>query len=150
MKYVRFIVLIVALGLVACGGGQADEAVAPPVQDVDMAVDNTTGGDTTAVSTTAAPRTTDSDSETSVEVTRFPAEKYADLEIVTLLPRDAIPAIDNPRFLSIPDADDAYDADELVIGVAFDGEARAYSVPFLSSHEIVNDTVGGVKIAVTW
>ena len=36
------------------------------------------------------------------------------------------------------------------LGVEFNGDARAYSVPLLSSHEIVNDTVGGVKISVTW
>lgn len=82
--------------------------------------------------------------------TRLPVEKYEDLQIVTLLPRDAIPAIDNPRFLDAADADAFYDPDELVIGVTFNGDARAYSVPFLSNHEIVNDTVGGVKIAVTW
>lgn len=74
----------------------------------------------------------------------------ADYELVTLLPRDAIPAIDDPQFLSASDADEVYDPDELIIGVAFDGNARAYSIPLLSNHEIVNDTVGGVKIAVTW
>lgn len=72
------------------------------------------------------------------------------LEIITLLPRDAIPAIDNPRFLSAAEANDFYDPDELVIGVAFGDEARAYSVPFLSGHEIVNDEIDGVKFAVTW
>ena len=71
-------------------------------------------------------------------------------EIVTLLPRDAIPAIDNPSFLTASEADEFYDPDELIIGVEFDGDARAYSIPLLSNHEIVNDTVGGVKIAVTW
>ncbi len=81
---------------------------------------------------------------------RFPADKYADYELVTLLPRDAIPAIDNPQFLSASEADGFYDPDELIIGVEFNGDARAYSVPFLSSHEIVNDTVGGEIIAVTW
>ena len=82
--------------------------------------------------------------------TRIPPDKYADLEIVTLLPRDAIPAIDNPQFLSSAEADQFYDPNELILGVTFDGDARAYSVPFLSGHEIVNDTVGGEKIAVTW
>ena len=72
------------------------------------------------------------------------------LQMVTLLPRDAIPAIDNPRFLTVEEANQQYDDDELVIGVEFGGEARAYSVPLLSSHEIVNDSVGGVKFAVTW
>ncbi len=81
---------------------------------------------------------------------REPASKYADLEIVTLLPPDAIPSIDRPQFLSAEDANAFYSPDELVIGVEFDGEARAYSVPFLSSHEIVNDSISGRNIAVTW
>lgn len=73
-----------------------------------------------------------------------------ELTIVTLLPRDGIPAIDNPVFLDVAEADEEYAPDELVIGVEFNGEARAYSIPLLSSHEIVNDVVGGEKIAVTW
>ncbi len=78
------------------------------------------------------------------------ASKYDQYEIVTLLPRDAIPAIDNPEFYSAGEADEFYAPDELVIGVEFAGDARAYSVPFLSGHEIVNDSVGGRQIAVTW
>lgn len=69
------------------------------------------------------------------------------LEIVTLLPRDAIPAIDNPRFYSAAEADEEYDPDELVLGISLGGESRAYSTALLSSHEIVNGTVGGRKIA---
>lgn len=77
-------------------------------------------------------------------------ERYSDFKIVTVLPRDAIAAIDNPKFISVDEANESYEEDELVLGVEFNGEARAYSIPMLSSHEIVNDTVGGVKIAVTW
>lgn len=72
------------------------------------------------------------------------------LEIVSLLPRDAIPAIDNPQFVSGDDAHAIYHPNELVLGVEIEGDARAYSIPFLSGHEIVNDEVGGVPIAVTW
>ena len=71
-------------------------------------------------------------------------------EIVTLLPPDAIPAISDPSFVSAEEAGDQYDRDELVLGVEIDGDARAYSVPLLSRHEIVNDVVGGKPIAVTW
>lgn len=78
------------------------------------------------------------------------ASDYEELEIVTLLPRDAIPAIDDPQFLDRKQADEVYEPTELVLGVDFNGDTRAYSVPLLSRHEIVNDTVGGVKIAVTW
>ena len=73
-----------------------------------------------------------------------------DLRIVTLLPKDAIPAIFDPQFLTAEEADDWYSPDELVLGVEIDGDARAYSVPYLSGREIVNDEVGGRKIAVTW
>jgi hypothetical protein len=82
--------------------------------------------------------------------TRKPASAYAELEIITLLPPDAIQAIDNPQFLAAEEADQFYDPQEMVLGVSFNGDSRAYSAPFLSNHEIVNDTVGGVKIAVTW
>ena len=40
--------------------------------------------------------------------------------------------------------------DELVLGLSINGESKAYSIPMLSSHEIVNDVVGGVPLAVTW
>lgn len=76
-----------------------------------------------------------------------PTQEY---EIITLLPRDAIPSIDDPVFLTVEEADVEYAPDELVLGVNIDGDARAYSTVLLSRHEIVNDTVGGRKIAVTW
>ena len=71
-------------------------------------------------------------------------------DIVTLLPKDAIPSIDRPRFYGVQEANEEYEPDEMVIGVEFNGDARAYPVGLLSSHEIVNDTVGGRPIAVTW
>jgi len=39
---------------------------------------------------------------------------------------------------------------DMVIGVAINGEARAYPIRILNWHEIVNDTLGGVPIAVTF
>jgi hypothetical protein len=84
------------------------------------------------------------------DAARGVVDKYDDYQIVTLLPQDAIQAIDQPKFLSVAEADEKYEPQEMILGVEFNGDARAYSVPFLSSHEIVNDTVGGVAIAVTW
>lgn len=40
--------------------------------------------------------------------------------------------------------------DEPVVGVSFEGQSRAYSIYLLNSHEVVNDTVGGQPIVVTW
>lgn len=71
-------------------------------------------------------------------------------ELVTLLPKDAIRSIDNPQFVTGAEADAQYNPDELVLGIEINGDARAYSIPFLSGHEIVNDVVGGEPIAVTW
>lgn len=69
-------------------------------------------------------------------------------EIKYVLPKDAIPAIKNPKFVK---ADEAYlDPDEPVIGLTINGESHAYSVYLLNSHEIVNDIVGGKPVAVTW
>lgn len=73
-----------------------------------------------------------------------------DLNIVTLLPKDAIPSIDDPQFYSADEADQEYAPDELVLAVSLNGDSRAYSTGLLSRHEIVNDTVGGQPIAVTW
>ena len=64
--------------------------------------------------------------------------------------KDAIPAIFEPEFVSVDEANEILDEDDLVIGVSIDGESHAYGISFLSSHEIVNDVVGGRPIAVTW
>lgn len=65
------------------------------------------------------------------------------------LPRDAIPAIDKPVFVPAAQANFMVD-DEPVIGVAMGSVARAYPTWLLNGHEIVNDTIGGRAIAVTW
>ena len=78
------------------------------------------------------------------------ASRYEEFQLVTILPKDAIRSIDNPRFYSPDEADREYTSGEMVIGVEVGGSARAYSVDLLANREIVNDVVGGVAIAVTW
>jgi hypothetical protein len=68
----------------------------------------------------------------------------------TVLPLDAIPAIREPEYVAGAAARRQMDGDEPVIGVVVDGKARAYSTWQLDFHEIVNDEVGGVPLAVTW
>ena len=68
--------------------------------------------------------------------------------IRSLLPFDAIPAITKPQF--VPASKAKLDADAPIIGVTFNGESHAYSLYLLNGHEIVNDVVGGKKIATTW
>jgi hypothetical protein len=64
-------------------------------------------------------------------------------------PKDGIPAIDSPRFLPVG-AVDFVRPQEPVIELIVDGQARAYPIQILIWHEIVNDTVAGVPVAVTF
>ena len=64
-------------------------------------------------------------------------------------PKDGIPAILDPKFVAGSDADFLKESDS-VIGVEINGEARAYPIRILNMHEIVNDTVNGEPIAVTF
>ncbi|MBA3562582.1 MAG: DUF3179 domain-containing protein [Gammaproteobacteria bacterium] len=63
-------------------------------------------------------------------------------------PKDGIPSIDEPRF---DRADETpFGDDALVLGLVVDGDARAYPYGILNWHEIVNDTVGGVPVTITY
>ena len=73
-----------------------------------------------------------------------------DLKVITVLGKDGIPAILDPQFLGPEDAASQMKANERVIGLSIGGDHRAYPLNLLSRHEIVNDTVGGVPVAVTW
>ncbi len=64
-------------------------------------------------------------------------------------PKDGIPSIDDPVFAGVQDSQFMSDSDT-VIGLYINGEARAYPLFILVWHEIVNDTVGGVPVAVTY
>jgi thiol-disulfide isomerase/thioredoxin len=65
-------------------------------------------------------------------------------------PKDGIPAIDEPVFIPVEDADAWLDDPEPVILVRIDGDARAYPIQILMWHEIVNDTLGDVPVTVTF
>ena len=81
---------------------------------------------------------------------------YLDYDIGTLeenvvsggVPKDGIPAIDDPTFADTPP--DGLAPDDPVFGVVRDGEAKAYPQYILVHHEIVNDTIAGDPVAVTY
>ena len=67
---------------------------------------------------------------------------------VQILERGGIPAIDDPVYVTAAEAsirDEAW-----VLGVVIDGQARAYSLELLNSHEVVNDTIGDTDFAAVW
>ncbi len=64
-------------------------------------------------------------------------------------PRDGIPAIDRPDFVSAGAARFLGDQDE-VLGIARHGVAKAYPVAILNWHEVVNDSFAGEPVVVTF
>lgn len=63
--------------------------------------------------------------------------------------KDGIIVIDNPQFSKIAEID-FLNPEDLVIAVNFGTEARAYPHPILDWHEIINDEIGDIKLALTY
>lgn len=65
--------------------------------------------------------------------------------------KDGIPALVNPQLVDpTDDAADYLKDDELVFGVAINGDARAYPLRVLDWHEMFNDVIGGVPVALAY
>ncbi|WP_397542236.1 DUF3179 domain-containing protein [Roseovarius salis] len=65
-------------------------------------------------------------------------------------PRDGIPAISGPRFRPVAQAGEIPGTEPVISVEIGDAAPRAYPVRYLTWHEIVNDTVAGVPVAVTY
>jgi len=65
---------------------------------------------------------------------------------------DCIPSIDNPRYLTVEEAEEKGEVldNTILIGVVRKGEARAYPLNILNWHEIVNDEIQGDPILITY
>lgn len=64
-------------------------------------------------------------------------------------PKDGIPSLDNPQFVSANRAKELSDEDP-VLGVVVGGIAKAYPIRILNWHEVVNDSIGKESIVVTY
>ena len=64
--------------------------------------------------------------------------------------RDGVPPIDNPKYIDVATPPDYMTDADPVISLEINGDARAYPLAILISHEIVNDEVGGVPVSVTY
>ncbi len=63
--------------------------------------------------------------------------------------KDGIPSVDNPSFITIDEVDFLAD-DDLVVGMYYNGHAKAYPHPILDWHEIVNDDFDDRSFALTY
>ena len=61
---------------------------------------------------------------------------------------DSIAPVYSPEYVGPQDV--PLSPDELVMGVEINGEARAFPVGLMRNREMVNDTIGGVPVLVSW
>ncbi len=84
---------------------------------------------------------------------RLLSDTYADYLSVMMSGgpgKDGIPSIDRPEFWTVREANKFLDDEDVVFGVFHKGVARAYPQRILVWHEIVNDTVGGKPLSITY
>ena len=65
-------------------------------------------------------------------------------------PRDGIPSIDNPKFVTLDEADEWIEDNELVLGITYKGVKRVYPLQIMVWHEIVNEIIAGDPLLVTY
>jgi hypothetical protein len=65
------------------------------------------------------------------------------------VPVDGIPSLDRPKMVRAGEAD-YLDAGDLVFGIQIEGDARAYPLRILGWHEMMNDVVGGIPVALAY
>ncbi|GGJ06763.1 hypothetical protein GCM10008995_15830 [Halobellus salinus] len=65
-------------------------------------------------------------------------------------PKDGIPSIDDPSFVSADSVADRFEPGDPVFGLERGGEVKAYPQKILVLHEICNDVVDGTPVSVTY
>jgi len=65
-------------------------------------------------------------------------------------PKDGIPSIDEPRFVTVKEADQWIQDNELVLALTYKGVKRVYPLQIMVWHEIVNDFLAGDPVLITY
>ncbi len=140
--------LVLTLLLTACGGTASSPVTTTNASEI---------ADTARPTPTAAPTTSPATDLSAVHFstsgwkTDFTKHSVPLSEISSGgPPRDGIPPIDKPQFEPVAQADAWLKPKEPVIHLAIGDEVRAYPLQILIWHEIVNDQVDGVPVAVTF
>ena len=149
--------LACVIGVAACTSSDPDSGSATSAVSASTPVDTdeTVGSDERVVVEQVAPSPVE-DGPSALSAARGGIVEGLPEPVVPLIelmsggpPPDGIPPIDSPTFLRAADVDFLAD-NEPVMAVEIGGDARAYPVQVLIWHEIVNDTVGGIPVAVTY
>jgi hypothetical protein len=134
----RLLTLVGASALAGCTSGADQEG----------------GGARTTTEESDTPESTadaDSGVPTAEETLKLPMEpsQLKSLAVSGGPPKDGIPSIDDPSFVG-PDSADFLEPGDPVFGVALNGSIKAYPQKILVQHEIVNDRLGDLPVAVTY
>ncbi len=65
-------------------------------------------------------------------------------------PKDGIPSIDNPKYVTVEEADEWIKDNELVLAIIYKGVKRVYPLQIMVWHEIVNDEIAEDPILITY
>ena len=119
-------------------------------------------GDAATVATTAPPEGTGDSNDLPSDIAVVTAPWATDWSRTTIDlselkvginvvdPRDRIVPIDNPRYEDVASASEWLIPREIGIQVQFDGGARFFPLRILTSHEVVNDVIDGIPVAITY
>lgn len=138
----KWCLLLIAflLGGVACSGAASTPAATPTTAPAAPTASPVATGDTAATSPLPAPL---NDTRTNRRVASNVPIRYS-----TDLGFDAIRPVYEPHFA--PAAEVSLDDEDLVLGVAWGGAAKAYPISVLRGREMVNDELAGIPTLVTW
>ena len=141
----RFSLLSIAIAMtvLATACGVAAQSAAPARVPTDAVTPSATIDQTVATPSQPGPAPADSPVAINPRV-----DDPNDHNFSPLIPFDGIRPVYNPEFTSASEA--TLDDQELVMGVAIEGEAKAYPITVLRSREMVNDELGSIPILVTW
>ena len=93
--------------------------------------------------------TNDSDIVASIAM-KDDLSEYAAKLVAGGPPPDGIPPIDEPKFVSVTEANDFLEPDDYVFVVQNNEEVKMYPQQVMVWHEVANDTIGGEAVAVTY
>jgi hypothetical protein len=154
-------VLLVVLTACAPSGEQAAQPAPSPTSSTIEATTTTTVPDEGEAETSTPTTRPDLGNRSALDLfaggnngaqypSTFPAPMIDTSELLRGQVPDGIPALDSPQFVSVAEADAYLENDEAVVVLNIDGDVRAYPAQILIWHEIVNDVVGGIPVAVTY
>lgn len=134
----QFVAVAGLSALAGCASGADPGSQGAPATTAESSADGST-----SVADGAVPT-----AEETLKLSMDPGE-FESLAVSGGPPKDGIPSIDDPSFVG-PDDADFLDPGDPVFGVARNGTVKAYPQKILVQHEIVNDRLNDLPVAVTY